>query len=100
MEVRKDDGSEYEPDTLTSIHRGIARKLEESGYGYSLIKSDEFKMSKKVLDARRRELKQSGRGNHPNRAEALTPEHENRLWEVGQLSMSTPSQLMKVKNHY
>ena len=80
--------------SLTYLPVSIARKLEESGYGYSLIRSDEFKMSKKVLEARRREVKQSGRGNHPNRAEALTPEDENRLWEVSQLGMSTPSQLM------
>ena len=33
---------EYEPDSLTSIHRGIDRFLRENDYGFSLVASKEF----------------------------------------------------------
>lgn len=100
MDVKKDNGDDYEPDTLTSIHRSIARKLDEEGYGHSLLNSDEFRTSKKVLEARRRELKQDGKGNHPNKAEALTLDDENRLWEVGQLGFNNPTQLINTVWYY
>ena len=82
MEVKKINDDDYEPDSLTSIHRGINRKLEELGYGYSIVTSQEFQTSKKVLEARRRELKQGGKGNHPFKADSLTEQDEERLWEV------------------
>ena len=38
-----------------------------------------------MLEIRRRELKQAGKGNRPNRAESLSVEQEDRLWLTGQL---------------
>ena len=61
MEVKKVNDEDYEPDSLTSIHRGLNRKLEELGYGYSLVTSPEFQTSKKVLEARRRDRVKAGR---------------------------------------
>ena len=34
IDLKKTDGSEYEPDSLTSFHRGIARYLKTIGYEY------------------------------------------------------------------
>ena len=44
------NGDNYDPDTRTSIHRAINRKLEEEGYKFSLVQSKEFSTSKKVLE--------------------------------------------------
>ena len=81
---------EYEPDSLTSIHRGIDRYLRENEYGYSLVTSEEFKTSKAVLEARRAELKSKGKGNRPNQAEPITPEEEDLLWDRGALGNADP----------
>ena len=94
MQVKKMNGDDYEPDTLTSIHRAINRKLEEEGYKFSLIRSEEFSTSKKVLEARGRELKKAGKGNQPNKADALTENDEERLWPTGQLGFASPEQLI------
>ena len=82
---KKTDRSDYEPDSLTSFHRSIARYLQTIGYEYDIVKSSVFHTSKKVLEMGRRELKQSGKGNRPNRAESLSAEQEDRLWLTGQL---------------
>ena len=96
MEIKKPDGSDYEPDSLTSMHRSINRKLEEIGYGYNIVESSVFKTSKKVLEARRRELKQGGRGNRPNRAEPLTAEQEEKLWSSGQMGLGSADALINM----
>ena len=82
---KKTDGSDYKPDSLTSFHRGIVRYLQTVGYEYNIVKSSVFHTSKKMLEMRRRELKQSGKGNRQNRAEPLSAEQEDRLWLTGQL---------------
>ena len=57
---------------MTSFHRDIARYLQTIGYEYDIVKSSVFHTSKKVLEVRRWELKQSRKGNRPNRAESLS----------------------------
>ena len=86
------DGIEqyYEPDSLTALHRGIDRFLRENDYGYSLVTSKEFTRSKKVLETRRKELKAQGKGNKPNRADAMTGDEEEKLWEEGVLGDDDP----------
>ena len=96
-EVRftKRDGtvSEYEPDSLTSLHRGIDRYLRENEYGYSLVTSPEFETSKKVLEVKRKTLKGMGKGNKPNRADPITGDEEEKMWEEGVLGDKDPETL-------
>ena len=79
LELKKPNNKDYEPDTLTSFYRSINRKLEDIGYGYSLVDSKELKLSKKVLESRRRDLKQKGLGNRPNVAHPLSKNDEEKL---------------------
>ena len=81
LSIRKADGEEYEPDTLTSYHRGIERYLQEHSYKYSIIKDREFEMSRYALASKRKELKQKGNGGKPNKYEPLTTEQETVLIE-------------------
>ena len=85
IDLKKTDGSDYEPDSLTSFHCGNAHYLQTIGYEYDIVTSSVYYTSKKVLEMRRRELKQSGKDNRPNRAESLSAEQEDRLWLTGQL---------------
>ena len=93
LSIRKDDGAEYEPDSLTSYHRAINRKLEELGSSFNLVKDPAFRTSRKVLEAKRRDLKQQGLGNRPNKSDPLNKEQEDKLWETGELGMSNPTSL-------
>ena len=57
LEVRKPDGEEYEPDSLTSFRNSIERFLREEQYPFSLIESREFAKHREALKAKRKELK-------------------------------------------
>ena len=47
--------------------------------------SEKFSTSRGVLEERRKELKQMGKGNTPNKAETLTTDQVEQLWEKGEL---------------
>jgi integrase len=96
MSLTKKNGDMYEPDTLTSFHRSINRKLEEIDYGYDIVKAPEFKTSRDVLAAKRRELKQRGKGNRPNKAEPLTENEEEQLWTSGTMGLHSPESLFNM----
>ena len=51
-------------------------------------------MSKKVLESRRRYLKQKGLGNRPNVAHPLSKNDEEKLWETKQFGSETPQSLI------
>lgn len=44
----KEDGTDYEPDTLTSMHRAIDRYLTENNYEHNIVTSPLFDTSRKV----------------------------------------------------
>ena len=47
--------------------------------------SDEFLKSRSVLESQRKELKQMGKGYKPNKAETITTDQVEQLWEKGEL---------------
>ena len=79
ISIKKEDGKNYEPDTLTSYHRSIDRYLRDVGYQYSILNSIEFTLSRRILQAKRKELKSLGFGNKPNKADPLSHADEERL---------------------
>ena len=50
--VRKMDGDEYEPQTLTSFQRSFERHLRKMGKSYSILDGPEFKKSREVLESK------------------------------------------------
>ena len=89
--LSKADGSEYEPGTITSVYCSIDRYLRKKGYPHVFTKDDYFKCTKEVVEAKRKLVKASGKGNLPNRAKSLTLEEEDQLWTRGGGSpMKTP----------
>ena len=52
VEVRKQDGSEYEPDSLKVMQAALESFLSTRKYPYSIIISREFASSRAVLDAK------------------------------------------------
>ena len=47
--------------------------------------SEKFITSRGVLESQRKELKQMGKGNKPNKAETITTDQVEQLWEKGEL---------------
>ena len=56
-ECKKQNGEEYEPESLKGIKNSLDRYLSSQEYGYSLARSDEIKSSREVLVTKGRQLK-------------------------------------------
>ena len=95
MKVKKQDGSEYEPNSLSSFQRSIQRHLEEINYPGNILKDKAFLQSRNVLAARRKDLVNSGKGNKPQATRALTDVEENKLFESGQFGDGSPGILQR-----
>ena len=95
VKIRKKDGAEYEPDTLTSLQRSIARKLKEQGSKFNILIDKEFQWSRDALYAKRKELVGQGRGNKPNACREVTLDEENKLFETGQFGCQEPLALQR-----
>jgi glycogen synthase len=79
--VRKRDGTEYEPDTLTGIQNSIDCHLKNLKSKVDKKKDEQFTHSRKVLEAKRKQLKSQGKGNKKNRAESLDADETKALYE-------------------
>ena len=87
--LKKPDGSEYEPDTITSVMGSFDRYLREN---FSLD-SAQFKSTKDMVEAERHLLKASGIGNKPNKVDPLTDEEIEKLWQDGGFGIKEPNEL-------
>ena len=65
-DLRKNDGSDYEPDTVSSFQKRIQRHITEQKLPFNILKDDVFSRSRSVLAAERKSLVKEGRGNKPN----------------------------------
>ena len=59
-EIRKKDGSEYEPDSLRVMLASLDRHLREKDASFSIAKDIEFSNSRKVIEGKARLLRQEG----------------------------------------
>ncbi|XP_070546059.1 uncharacterized protein KIAA1958-like [Ptychodera flava] len=89
--IRKKNGDDYEPDSISSYQKSIERWLRDNDYGASIIRDEAFASSRRALAAKRKQLKAAGKGNLPNKSEAITSEHENTLLKAGQLGVHSAS---------
>jgi len=71
-DVRKKDGGEYEPDSLSSFHRSIQRRLKELKLQVNILQDKEFRRSREVLATKRASLVKQGQGNKPKACRELT----------------------------
>ena len=94
LSIRKANGEQYEPDTVTSYHRGIDRYLRDRKYPFSLVVDKEFATSRAVLASKRKELKQKGKGNRPNASTPLSKGEEKALKDKNCVGLNSPQQLL------
>ena len=86
-ELRKVDGTEYEPNCLRVMLGALERHLRNHHYPASIINGVEFLNSRKVLDGKVRSLREQGKGKKPNKARPLTHDDEEVLWMHGQIAI-------------
>lgn len=93
LEIRKADGQNYEPDSLTSFRNSIDRYLRENSYGFSLVENIEFTKHREVLKAKRKQLKGKGKGRKKNAAQPISKSEREKLYEEGHLGTKDPQTL-------
>jgi hypothetical protein len=89
MDIKRNDGSEYEPGILNSLKSSIDRYLQENEYECSL-REKQFKLSNKTLASKKVQLKKLGKGRKQHASKAVTTKEEDILWQKGQLVDSSP----------
>ena len=100
MQLKKKDGTEYEPVTVRSIVGCIARYLNEKKYGANIMEHPDFRDMREVLKRKLKELKELGLGNHPKTAASLTEDEVGNLWESNVFNTTTPLGLLRVLFFY
>ena len=92
-DATKPDGRLYEPDVLSTYFRGLYRHLEGEQYAVNILTDPSFELSRKVLAAKRKEIKEAGGGNKPNAIREITREEEDQLFETGYFDIDDPDTL-------
>ena len=67
-ELRKENGQDYEPDSLKVMQAALDRHLRSKNYPKSIVRDTEFLSSRKVLEGKARKLREQGMGKRPNKA--------------------------------
>ena len=95
INVRKSDGGEYEPSYLRGFVSSFDRQLKRHKYTLQIMSNcTEFQESRDALRSKQRDLKAQGKGSKPNKADPLTDEEINHLYECNELGIKTPSSLI------
>jgi len=94
-DVKKQDGQEYEPDSLTSFQRSFNRYLSQKGATFNIIVDRAFAMSRETLAAKRKQLRSMGKGQKPNASKPITSEEQHRLFNSGQFGDHDPEALIR-----
>ena len=90
ISLKRENGEEYEPSSVVAYYGHIKRKLDQAGYECNIGTDKAFSLSRKVLSGKKKNLKKCGKGNKPNRAEALSPDDEEQLHTMGQFAFDNP----------
>ena len=93
-EIRKQDSSEFPPNSLHHIVSGIQRFIRWNGKpAIDIFKDGEFAEFRVCLDSEMKRLQRSGLGSQKKKAEPLTIEEEV-LWQKGLLGANNPQALV------
>lgn len=94
--IKRKDGTAYEPVSLTSFQRSLQRHLNDKSSPINIFKDHEFRKSREVLCARKKELVvENAKGNRPQAARELTAKEEDELFRLGEFGSTNPEALQR-----
>ena len=79
VNVREQDGTAFEPSTLTSFQRSFGRHLHDLGKPYCPFNGKEFAKSRATLESKRKQLRQQGKRRRPKKALGLNEDEMEKL---------------------
>ena len=89
VNVRTPKNEEYEPSSVRGMVSSFDRHLRRHRYGCSIMSnSDEFIQTRESLKAKKLHLKSLGKGAKPMKADPLTDQDIDKLYECDQLGKS------------
>ena len=91
-ELRKKDGTNYEPDSLRMMLGALDRYFRNAGYNFWIIKDKKFTECRQVLNGKAIKLRKMGMGKRKNKDDVLT-EDEEIIWSKGVLGVGNPKSL-------
>ena len=89
--VRRKDGGEYEPSSLTSLLANVERHLKKNCYPASIFSDRQFELTRRCLQSKLKELKKAGRRN---KDKADQPRNIDVLYEKNLLGLSSGEALL------
>ena len=95
IKIRKLNGEEFEPGTLTSFQRSFDRYIRQHRKNYNIIQDKIFESSREALESKRKQLRLSGKGGRPNKALGLTNDELEKFWSEKQLGDHSPKALLR-----
>ena len=90
LEVRRQDGEPYPPQTLYQICCGLQRYVRELHPDFNFMKDPQLAGFQRTLDGEMNRLRSVGLGANRRQAEPIQVFEENVLWEKGLLGCTTP----------
>lgn len=94
LDLAKKDGKSYETTTLRAMLSSVARYLKGKNYPVSIMDSVAFQQLRSVVQTKQKVAKQEGCGNLPKKAEALSEEDVDALWQANQLGTIDPEVIL------
>ena len=95
INARKLDGTQFEPDSLSTTFRSLQRYLYLKKYPVNIVTDGSFEKCRNTLAAKRKELTTvHGLGNKPNATRELSEEEVDRLFEERYFSTATAQSLV------
>ncbi|XP_070555060.1 uncharacterized protein KIAA1958-like [Ptychodera flava] len=89
ISIRKMDGTEYEPSTLTNMKCSLERYLRSKNYSASLNDRVFHKLNQ-AIRAKQVDLKGQGKGRKELKSEEISAEEEETMWQAGVLGINNP----------
>ena len=105
-EVRKSDGSEYTPRSISQLLSGLQRHINskkeprEPILCFSDPENGQFRELHNVLERRYKALHEQGISATVGKARVITQDEENQLWTSGVLGPHNPSSLLNAMFYY
>jgi len=103
MEIRRQDGTDYPPNTILQLVCGLQRYLRNEccrPYVNFMLAGNQFNDFRKSLDTRMKELFSDGVGGKKSSSDPVTMQDELKFWETGVFNCSTATGLSNAVFYY